>query len=90
MHFRILDLAAERSVWSAPPIDAVPLKLRGEKLMVRSIDANANLLEIEPVDGMKLESAIDRLFANPRVVRLRIYLATDGSYAGHVGRFDVR
>ena len=45
MHFRVHDLAAERSVWSVPPIDMVPLKLRGEKIMVRAFDADANLLE---------------------------------------------
>ena len=90
MHFRVLDLAAERSVWSVPPFDMVPLKLRAEKLMVRSIDANANLLGMEPVDGMNLERAIERLFADRRAARLRIHLAIDDSYAGRVERFDVR
>ncbi len=61
VHFRVLDLAAERCIWSVPPIDMVPLKLRGEELVVRSFDGNANLLEMEPVDGMKLECAIGRL-----------------------------
>jgi hypothetical protein len=90
MHFRVLDLAAERSVWSVPPIDLVPLKLRGEKLVVRSFDGNANLLEMEPIDGMNLERAIERLFADRRSAGLRIHLATDDSYAGRVERFDVR
>jgi hypothetical protein len=45
VRFRVHDLAAERSVWSVPPIDMVLLKLRGEKLMVRAFDADANLLE---------------------------------------------
>jgi hypothetical protein len=31
MHFRVFDLAAERCVWSIPPIDTVPWKLRTEK-----------------------------------------------------------
>ena len=38
MHFRVLDLAAERCVWSVPPIDMVPLKLRGEKLVESVIE----------------------------------------------------
>jgi hypothetical protein len=82
MHFRVLDLAAERCVWSVPPIDMVPLKLRGEKLVMRSFDANANLLEMEPINGMELESVIERLFADRRAARLRIHLAIDDSYAG--------
>jgi hypothetical protein len=90
MHFRVLDLAAERSVWSVPPVDMVPLKLRGEKLVVRSFDGNANLLEMEPTDGIKLEYAIERLFADQRAARLRIHLATDDSYAGRVERFEIR
>jgi hypothetical protein len=89
MHFRVLDLAAERCVWSVPPIDMVPLKLRWEKLVVRSFDVNADLLEVEPIDGMELESVIERLFADQRAARLRIHLASDDSYAGRVERFDV-
>ena len=90
MRFRVHDLAAERSVWSVSPIDMVPLKLRGEKLMVRAFDADANLLEVEPVDGMKLESVTQRLFTNRQTARLHIHLAADDSYAGHVERFDVQ
>jgi hypothetical protein len=90
MHFRILDLAAERCVWSVPPIDMVPLKLRGEKLVVRSFDVSANLLETDSIDGVNLESLVRRLFADRHATRLHIHLATDDSYAGHVVRFDVQ
>ena len=74
MHFRVLDLAAERCIWSVPPIDMVPLKLRGGKLMVHAFDANANLLGMEPTDGTELESVIRGLFADQRAARLRIHL----------------
>jgi hypothetical protein len=90
MHFRVLDLAAERSVWSVPPIDMVPQKLRKVMVAVRAFDTDANLLETELVDGSELESAIERLFADQRATYLHICLATDGSYAGHVERFDVQ
>ena len=46
MQFRVHDLAAERSVWSVSPIDMVPLKLRGEKLMVRAFDAGFTVIAI--------------------------------------------
>jgi Protein of unknown function (DUF1203) len=88
MHFRVLDLAAERSVWSVPPIDTVPFKLRGEKLVVRSFDVNANLIGAAPIDGADLGGLVQRLFGDRHVTSLHIHLATDGSYAGHAVRFD--
>jgi hypothetical protein len=90
MHFRVLDLAAERSVWSIPPIDTVPWKLRTKKLVVRSVDNDGDVLEIAPVDGRKLEDLVTQLLADRRVARLNIHLAADDSYAGHAVRFDIQ
>ena len=90
MHFRVFDLAAEQGVWSVPPIDTVPWKLRTEKLVVRSIDNDGELFEVVPVDGPKLEDLVTQLLADRRVARLNIHLATDDSYAGHAVRFDVQ
>ena len=87
MHFRIFDLAAERCVWSIPPIDTVPFKLRTEKLVVRSIDNDSEVFEVAAVDGLKLEEIVTQLLADRRVARLHIHLATDDSYAGHAVRF---
>jgi hypothetical protein len=88
MHFRVFDLAAERSVWSVPPIDTVPWKLRTERRLVRSIDNDGETFEVVPVDGLKLEDLVTQLLADRRVARLHIHLATDDSYAGHAVRFD--
>jgi hypothetical protein len=90
MHFRVFDLAAERCVWSIPPIDTVPWKLRTEKLMVRSIDHDGKVFEVVPTDGPKLEDLATQLLANRRIARLNIHLATDDSYAGHVVRFNAQ
>lgn len=90
MHFRVFDLAAERCVWSIPPIDAVPWKLRTEQLVVRSIDNDGKVFEVVPTDGLKLEDLVTQLLADRRVARLKIHLATDDSYAGHVVRFNVQ
>src|SRR5262245_13036967 len=78
-HFRVFDLAAEQSVWSVPPIDTVPWKLRTEKLVVRSIDNDGELFEVVPIDGPKLEDLVTQLLADRRVARLNIHLATDDS-----------
>jgi hypothetical protein len=90
MHFRVFDVAAERSVWSIPPIDTVPWKLRTEELVVRSIGNEGEIFEVVPVDGSKLEEVVTQLLADWRVARLNIHLASDDSYAGHAVRFDVQ
>jgi hypothetical protein len=90
MHFRVFDLAAERCVWSIPPIDTVPWKLRTERLVVRSIDNDGKVFEVVPTNGLKLEDLVAQLLADRRVARLNIHLATDDSYAGHAVRFNVQ
>jgi Protein of unknown function (DUF1203) len=87
MHFRVFDLSAERCVWSIPPIDTVPIKLRGEKLLVRSIDNDGGVFEVASVDGDKLADLATQHLADHRVALLTIHLATDDSYAGRVVRF---
>jgi hypothetical protein len=54
MHFRIYDLAADRCVWSIPPIDTVPVKLLAQKLVVRAIDNDGGIVEVTPMDGVAL------------------------------------
>jgi hypothetical protein len=88
MHFRIYDLAADRCVWSVPPIDTVPLKLRVQKLVVRAIGNDGGVFEVAPVDGVRLADLATRFLADRRVARLNIHLATDDSYAGRVMRHD--
>jgi hypothetical protein len=88
MHFRVYDLSAERCVWSIPPIDTVPVRLRGEKLLVRSVDNEGGVFEVTSVDGEKLADIATQQLADRRATRLSIHLATDDSYAGHVVRFD--
>ena len=39
-HFRVYDLSTDRCVWSVPPIDTVPVKLRCRMLAVRTFNAN--------------------------------------------------
>jgi hypothetical protein len=88
MHFRIYDLAADRCVWSIPPIDTVPYKLRGQKLVVRAIDHNGDINGVESVNGVGLADLASQFLADRRVNRLNIYLAADDSYAGRVVRHD--
>jgi hypothetical protein len=88
MHFRIYDLAADRCVWSIPPIDTVPLKLSAEKLVVRAIDNDGGVFEVVPVDGVRLADLATQFLTDRSVNRLNIHLAVDDSYAGRVVRHD--
>jgi hypothetical protein len=88
MHFRIYDLAADRCAWSIPPIDTVPVKLSAQKLVVRAIDNDGGVFEVEPIDGLRLADLAAQFLAHCRVSRLDIHFAADDSYAGRVVRHD--
>jgi len=67
-------------------VDEVPEQLRLRKLAVRAWDADAMMVSHELVDGRELESAIDRLFANPKAAYLHVHFASPGCYAAKVER----
>ena len=69
MQFRIRDLAAERCVWSVPPVGTVPMKLRCQTLGVRAFDVHGKMVGQTLSESGKLADAIARLFADgPREV----------------------
>jgi len=86
MYFRVLDTAAERCVWSVPPIDTVPWKLRTRELVVRSIDSDGAVFKVATTEGPRLEDLVRQLLVDQRAARLDIHLAMDDSYAGHAVR----
>ena len=67
-------------------VDAVPEQLRLRKLAVRAWDKDAMMIGHELVDGRELESAIERLLANPAAEYLHIHFASPGCYAAKVER----
>jgi hypothetical protein len=67
-------------------VDEVPEQLRLRKLAVRAWDADAMMVGHELVDGRELESAIDRLFADPQAKYLHVHFASPGCYAAKVER----
>jgi hypothetical protein len=67
-------------------VGRVPEQLRLRKLAVRAWDADAMMVGHELVDGRELESAIDRLFANPKAEYLHVHFAAPGCYAAKVER----
>jgi Protein of unknown function (DUF1203) len=89
VHFRVRDVSADQCIWSVPPIDTVPVKLRRRMLAVRAFDANANVVGEKLVDGENLATVILLLFTEPRASYLHIHYATNDCYAARVDRFPV-
>ena len=67
-------------------VDAVPEQLRTRTLAVRAFDADAMMVGHELIEGAKIESAIARLFANPRAAYLHVHFASPGCYAARIDR----
>ena len=67
-------------------VDAVPDQLRRRTLAVRGFDSNAMMTGWELIEGIWLEEAIQRQFAEPRTRYLHIHFAAPGCYAARVER----
>jgi hypothetical protein len=67
-------------------VDAVPEQLRRRTLAVRAFDADGMMVGVELIEGEKIESAIERLFADPRAAYLHVHFAAPGCYAARVDR----
>jgi hypothetical protein len=67
-------------------INAIPEQLRRRTLAVRAFDARAMMVGRELVEGTALETAIERLFTDPRAAYLHVHYAAPGCYAARVDR----
>jgi hypothetical protein len=67
-------------------IDQVPEQLRKRQLAARAFDQDGMMIGFELVAGTELESAIDRLLADPRAAYLHVHYAAPGCYAARVDR----
>ncbi|MFY9878704.1 MAG: DUF1203 domain-containing protein [Pseudolabrys sp.] len=67
-------------------VDAVPDQLRRRTLAVRGFDHKAMMTGWEVIEGIWLEEAIERQFADPRPQYLHIHFAAPGCFAAKVER----
>jgi hypothetical protein len=67
-------------------VGQVPDQLRRRTLAVRGFDAQGMMTGWEIVEGIWLEEAIERQFADPAVRYLHIHYAAPGCYAARVER----
>jgi len=64
----------------------VPALLRTRLLSVKAYDAQDMLTEADVVEGLELETLLDRFLANPRVSYVHVHFARPGCYACRVDR----
>ncbi len=83
MRFAIYVRAGEATF---DAVDTVPEQLRKRTLAVRGFDGNAMMTGWELIEGVKLEEAIERQFANPRAAYLHVHFAAPGCYAARIER----
>ena len=66
--------------------NAIPEQQRTRLLSVRAYDAEGWMRDAEVVEGIALESLIERFFADPRVAFLQAHNARRGCYACRIDR----
>ncbi|HEY2028390.1 MAG TPA: DUF1203 domain-containing protein [Myxococcales bacterium] len=64
----------------------VPQMLRSRLLSVRAFDAAGMLVDADVVEGVVLESLVERLLRNPSAEYLHVHFARPGCYAARVDR----
>jgi hypothetical protein len=67
-------------------VDEVPAQLRTRTLAVRGFDAGGMMTGWELIEGVTLEEAIERQFADPRTSYLHVHFAAPGCYAARIER----
>ena len=67
-------------------VNAVPDQLRRRTLAVRGFDENGMMTGWELIEGIWLEEAIERQFADSRPRYLHVHFAAPGCYAAKVER----
>jgi len=83
MRFAIYVRKGERTY---DAVDEIPEQLRKRQLAARAFDRDGMMVGFELVAGADLESAIDRLLADPRAAYLHVHYAAPGCYAARVDR----
>lgn len=67
-------------------IDEVPEVMRVRLLSLRAYDEEDMMVDADVVDGMEIESLIERLFSNPKVAYIHAHNAKRGCFSGQIDR----
>jgi hypothetical protein len=69
-------------------IEAVPESMRLRTLSLRAFNKDNLIVDADLVDGAKVESLIQRLFADPAVAYIQAHYAKYGCYAARIDRLS--
>jgi len=67
-------------------IDEIPEPLRTRPISLRGFDHQGMMIDADLADGRSIETAIERLFADPAVRYLQAHYAKRGCYAARIER----
>ena len=67
-------------------IDEVPEVMRVRLLSLRAYDEDNMMVDADVVDGMEIESLIERFFSNPKVAYIHAHNAKRGCFSGQIDR----
>ena len=67
-------------------VDEVPEVMRIRLLSLRAFDEEGMMVDADVVDGMEIESLIERFFSNPKVAYIHAHNAKRGCYSGQIDR----
>jgi uncharacterized protein DUF1203 len=69
-------------------VDTVPVVMRSRTLSLRAFDKDNFIVDADLAEGVNLESAIQRFFADPRVAYIQAHYAKFGCYAARIDRLS--
>lgn len=78
----------EGAVAAYDAVDEVPEVMRGRLLSLRAFDQDDMMVDADVIDGVQIETTIERFFSNPPVSYIHVHNAKRGCYSGRVDRVD--
>jgi hypothetical protein len=78
----------EGAVAAYDAVDEVPEVMRGRLLSLRAFDQDDMMVDADVIDGVQIETTIERFFSNPAVSYIHVHNAKRGCYSGRVDRVD--
>jgi hypothetical protein len=69
-------------------IDTIPAVMRSRTLSLRGFDKDNFIIHADLAEGVSLDSAIERFFANSKVAYIQAHYAKFGCYAARIDRLS--
>ncbi|TDV63339.1 DUF1203 domain-containing protein [Pseudomonas sp. LP_7_YM] len=67
-------------------VDSVPESMRIRLLSLRAYSESGMMLDADVIEGVAIESLIERMFGNPQISYIHVHNARQGCYCGRIDR----